>query len=53
MSQEHIELMRGVIEASERGEMEKAFAALDPEIEWHIGQVSMPIMDFKPCLPRP
>jgi hypothetical protein len=25
MSQEHIELMRGVIEASERGEMEKAF----------------------------
>jgi hypothetical protein len=33
MSEEHINLVRGVIEASERGEMGTVFAAYDPEIE--------------------
>jgi hypothetical protein len=35
-SRENVELVRGVIEAHQRGISRRVFAAYDPEIEWHI-----------------
>jgi ketosteroid isomerase-like protein len=48
VSQENIELVRAVIAASQRGEMDKVFAAYDPEIEWRISELPTPITDFEP-----
>lgn len=49
MSRENIEVVRRVIEASERGEMDKVFAAYDPEIEWRIsGLPTTGASDFEP-----
>lgn len=48
MSQEDIDLVRSVIDASERGEMDKVFAAYDPEIEWHISALLTRLSDLEP-----
>jgi ketosteroid isomerase-like protein len=48
MSQENIDLVRSVIDASQRGEMDEVFAAYDPEIEWRISALPAPISDFEP-----
>ena len=48
MSKENVDLVRGVIEASQRGEMTAVFAAYDPNIEWYIREVAPPITDFEP-----
>ena len=50
MSRENVELVRAVIEASQRGEMDKVFAAYDPEVEWCVGEGARPtpISDFEP-----
>ena len=48
MSQENVDLVRSVIDASERGEMEEVFAAYDPEIEWRFSELWGVITDFEP-----
>ena len=50
MSRENVELVQDVIEASKRGEMDRVFAAYDPDIEWRISklQTLTPITDFEP-----
>ena len=48
MSQENVELVRRVIEASRRGDMDAVFAAYDPEIEWDISHLPNPVADFEP-----
>jgi len=55
MSEENVEFVHAVIEASQRGEMDKVFAAYDPEIEWCLGEgarpstalAATPISDFE------
>ena len=48
MSQENMEIVREVIAASKRGDMNKVFAAYDPSIEWRIGRLTVPITDLEP-----
>ena len=48
MSHENVEIVRGVIEAHERGDVASVFAAYDPEIEWHVGRVAAEASDFEP-----
>jgi ketosteroid isomerase-like protein len=48
MSQENVELVREVIEASQRGEMDKVFAVYDPEIEWRISELPTRAPDSEP-----
>ena len=50
MSQENVELVQDVIEAHKRGEMDRVFAAYDPDIEWRISELQTltPIADFEP-----
>jgi ketosteroid isomerase-like protein len=49
MSQEHVDLVRGVIEASERGDMDAVFAAYDPEIEWDISALPLVAPGLEPA----
>jgi ketosteroid isomerase-like protein len=48
MSGENIELVRGVIDAHDRGDFATVFAAYDPEIEWHIERVGPLAPDSEP-----
>jgi ketosteroid isomerase-like protein len=48
MSTENIDLVRRVIEASKRGEMDEVFAAYHPEIEWRISELPTLSPDFEP-----
>jgi ketosteroid isomerase-like protein len=48
MSQENVELVQDVVEASQRGEMDKVFAAYDPEIEWRIDELPTVAPDSEP-----
>ena len=48
MSEENVRLVRNVIKASERGEMEKVFAVYDPDIEWRISALTRRPPDFEP-----
>jgi ketosteroid isomerase-like protein len=40
MSEENVEIVRGIIDAHERGDFYPVFAKYDPEIEWHIDRVT-------------
>jgi ketosteroid isomerase-like protein len=48
MSQENVKLVREVIEASQRGEMERVFDAYDPDIEWRISALPTRAPDSEP-----
>lgn len=48
MSAANVEVVRGVIEAHERGDFATVFAAYDPGIEWHLARVMMPATDLEP-----
>ncbi len=48
MSQENIDLVKRLIDASERGEMDEVFGGYDPEIEWSISDVRTEFTDFEP-----
>lgn len=48
MSQENVELVRRVYGAWGRREMDAVFAALDPEIEWHVAGLASAQLDFDP-----
>ena len=48
MSQENVDLVRALIEASKRGEMDKVFALYHPDIEWSISELPMRGPDFEP-----
>ena len=41
MSQENVEIVRGVIEAADRRDAEAASARYDPEIEWNVSELGM------------
>jgi ketosteroid isomerase-like protein len=48
MSQENVELVRGIIDAHERGDAEAVFSKYDPEIEWHLSTVFASASEFDP-----
>ncbi|MDQ3730130.1 MAG: nuclear transport factor 2 family protein [Actinomycetota bacterium] len=48
MSRENVEIVRGVIEAHDRGDFDAVFDVYDPAIEWHIGALPFTGSDFKP-----
>jgi ketosteroid isomerase-like protein len=48
MSQENVEIVRGIIDAHERGDFDAVFSRYDPEIEWHLGHTFASISDFEP-----
>ena len=48
MSQENVEIVRGIIDAHERGDFDAVFAKYDPEIEWHLSPVFARASDFDP-----
>jgi ketosteroid isomerase-like protein len=39
MSQENVEVVRGMLQASDRRDTEAVFAAYDPEIEWDMSEL--------------
>ena len=48
MSQENVEIVRGIIDAHERGDFDAVFAEYDPEIEWHLSPLFARASDFDP-----
>ena len=48
MSQENVEVVRGIIDSHERGDFDAVFAEYDPEIEWHLSGVFARVSDFDP-----
>jgi ketosteroid isomerase-like protein len=48
MSQENVELVRGIIDAHEHGDAEGVFSKYDPEIEWHLSTVFASVSEFDP-----
>jgi ketosteroid isomerase-like protein len=49
MSEENVEIVRGIIDAHEHGDFDAVFAKYDPEIEWHIDRVNPTLApDFEP-----
>jgi ketosteroid isomerase-like protein len=40
MSQENVEIVRGQIDAFNRGDYEAALAVLDEDVEWHVPDVA-------------
>jgi ketosteroid isomerase-like protein len=48
MSQENVEVVRGVYEAYDRGDVTAVFAAYDPEIEWHVLGLTSAEVGFDP-----
>ena len=48
MSQENVEIVRGIIDAHERGDAEAVFSKYDPEIEWHLSTVFARASEFEP-----
>ena len=50
MSQENIDLVKSVIDASERGEMHEVFRHTIVEIEWRISDVRNEYTDLSPSI---
>ena len=48
MSRENVEVVRGIIDAHERGEPDAVFSKYDPEIEWHLSTVFPSASEFDP-----
>jgi ketosteroid isomerase-like protein len=48
MSEENMEVVRGIIGAHERGNFDAVFAKYDPEIKWHLSPVFARASDFDP-----
>jgi ketosteroid isomerase-like protein len=48
MSEENVDIVRGIIDAHERGDFGAVFAKYDPEIEWHLSPVFAQASDFDP-----
>jgi glycerophosphoryl diester phosphodiesterase len=48
MSQENVEVVRGIIDAHRRANFDAVFAAYDPQIEWHVARVTPSASDFEP-----
>jgi ketosteroid isomerase-like protein len=48
MSQENVEIVRGIIDAHEQGDFDAVFAGYDPAIEWHLSPVFARASDFDP-----
>jgi ketosteroid isomerase-like protein len=48
MSQENVEVVRRIIDAHGRRDLDAVLAKYDPEIEWHIERVKARASDFQP-----
>ena len=48
MSQENVEFVRRVIDAHEHGDFEAVFAAYDPNVEWDVTRIQVPVSDLQP-----
>ena len=48
MSERNVEVVRGVIDAHERGDFEAVFSAYDRNIEWDVTRTQAPVSDMKP-----
>jgi ketosteroid isomerase-like protein len=48
MSKENVEIVRGIIDAHERGDTDAVFSKYDPEIEWHLSTVFASASEFDP-----
>ena len=46
MSQENVALVRGIIDAHDRGDADAVFSRYDPEIEWHLSTVFAKASEF-------
>jgi ketosteroid isomerase-like protein len=47
MSEENVEIVRGIIDAHERGDFDAVFAGYDPEIAWRLSPEFARVSDFE------